>query len=458
MTKHKFPTLILLAVLAFPQLSAGRDSPFTRKGSGPRYWIAYEYCITTNSPIPESVWKENIDWMASAMLPYGYDMVCNDGWIEAAQTINKNGYITKYNSDYVKGFAEWAEYIEAKGMKTGVYYNPMWMTAAAFEADVPVAGTSVGARSIAGEKSFNGLLHWVDVDKPGAKEWIQGYVKYFKDMGVVYLRIDFLENYENNYGTAAYRKALKWIDEAAGDDMFLSLVMPNCHDNAASELPYGDMIRIDDDCYEGDWGFVSARRRGQRKAAWPQFGNAFDGFVAFSPVGGHGRMILDGDFMRMNKLASDNERRFLISLMVMAGSPLAIADQYSTIGRHAWVYRNRELLELNDLGFVGKPMSSDWTDVENSSRWVGQLPCGDWVVGLFNREESEKSMGIDFLCELGVDPKNIKRIRDLWQNRDMEIPSGSWSVELAPHECQILRIETRGKLKIEAETTTRIGM
>jgi alpha-glucosidase len=452
--KRKIQIFAILSVICIPLLSAGRESPFTRKGSGPRYWIAYEYCYTTNSHIPESVWKENIDWMASEMLPYGYDMVCNDGWIEAAQTIDRNGYITKYNSDYQKGFAEWAEYIEDKGMRMGVYYNPMWMTAAAFQADVPVAGTSVTARSIAGEHSFNDYLHWVDVAKPGAKEWIQGYVKYFKDMGVGFLRIDFLENYERNYGTEAYRQALKWIDEAAGDDMMLSLVMPNCYDNASSELPYGDMIRIDDDCFDGDWEFVSGRRRGERKESWPQFGNAFDGFVAFSPLGGHGKMILDGDFMRMNRLASDNERRFLISLMIMAGSPLAIADQYSTIRQHAWVYQNREMLELNDLGFVGKPLSSDPLDAENSSRWVGQLPCGDWVVGLFNREESEKTMGVDFLRELGVDPKEIENIRDLWQNRDMDIPARRWSVELAPHECQILRIKTGGKLRIEAEFAT----
>ncbi len=450
MTKYKFSILALIVSIAIPQLSAGRDSPFTRKGSGPRYWIAYEHCYSTDSPIPESVWKENIDWMARTMLPYGYDMVCNDGWIEAAQTINANGYITKYNSDYEKGFVQWAEYIESKGMKMGVYYNPMWMTAAAFDADTPVAGTSVGARSIAGEHSFNNYLHWVDVSKAGAKEWIQGYVNYFKEMGVGFLRIDFLENYERNYGTEAYRQALEWIEQAAGDDMLLSLVMPNCWNDASTELPYGDMIRIDDDCFDGDWEFVSGRRRGERKEAWPQFGNAFDGFVGFSHLGGHGKMILDGDFMRMNRLASDNERRFLISLMIMAGSPLAIADQYSTIRQHAWVYQNREMLELNDLGFVGKPLSGDWRDAENSSRWVGRLPCGDLVVGLFNREDTKKTMTIDFAGELGIDPGAIENVRDLWQNRDMEIPAERWSAELAPHECQILRIRTTGGQGLQA--------
>ena len=42
-----------------------RDSPFTRKGTGPRYWIAYEYCWVNNTAIPEDRWKANIDWIAS---------------------------------------------------------------------------------------------------------------------------------------------------------------------------------------------------------------------------------------------------------------------------------------------------------------------------------------------------------------------------------------------------------
>ena len=90
-----------------------------------------------------------------------------------------------------------------------------------------------------GYKSFNDPLYWVDVDKPGAKEWIQNYVRYFKEMGVTYLRIDFLENYETNYGTRRYEQALAWIAEAAGDDLFLSLVMPH-NDKYHSPYIYPD--------------------------------------------------------------------------------------------------------------------------------------------------------------------------------------------------------------------------
>ena len=81
----------------------------------------------------------------------------------------------------------------------------------------------------------------------------------------------------------------------------------------------------------------------------------------------------------------------MISLMVVGGSALAIADQYDTIDGHEWVYQNEELLALNEQGLVCKPLSNDPKDVAASSTWIGQLPNGDWIVGLFNREDTYRS-------------------------------------------------------------------
>ena len=274
---------MFLLLLSFaPVLAGARDSRYTRHGTGPKYWIAYEYCYDLNKPMTELRWKNNIDWMAETFRDYGYDMICNDGWIEAAQTVDANGYITKYNSGWVHDFSYWNDYIESKGMKAGIYYNPLWLTRTAYGENCPVKGAGgITARQITGYHAFNGELYWVDVDKPGAEQWVKGYVRHFIDLGAKYLRIDFLENYEKNYGTERYEKALKWIAEEAGDEIFLSLVMPNCWNHGQTELKYGDMIRISDDCFEGDWDFVSGRRRGQHKDDWPQYGNVFDGCIAY---------------------------------------------------------------------------------------------------------------------------------------------------------------------------------
>ncbi len=446
----------LAGVLVVTHAATAHDSPHTRKGAGPKYWIAYEQCWITNSPIAEDRWQKNIDWMAANFRDYGYDMFCNDGWIEAAQTVDAHGYITKYNDDWTHTFAYWSDYLKGKGMKLGVYYNPMWMTKAAYDRNVTVRGTRHKAQDIVGGISFNEALYWVDTDRPGAKEWIQGYVHHFRALGATYLRIDFLENYERNYGTTKYRQALAWIKEAAGDDLFISLVMPNCYHHGESELAYGDMIRVDDDCFDGGWDFVSDRRRGEQRPIWPQYGNAFDGFIGFSDIGGRGQLILDGDFMRLNTMANDEERKFLFSLMVIGGSALAIADQYDTIDGHEWVYQNQELLALNDQGLVCKPLSNDPKDVAASSTWIGQLPNGDWIVGLFNREETAQVRKVDFARDLGLAADEIVAVRDLWQHADLTDVAGGYARALPARSCQILRITTNSQ-RYEAEAASLIG-
>lgn len=430
------------------------DIPGLKKlGTGPRYWMAYEYCWMRNRAIPEDLWKANIDWVHKNLKSYGYDMVSNDGWIEAAQTIDENGYILKYNDDWKYGFKYWAKYLEERGMKHGVYYNPMWLTKKAFEENVIVKGTTYHAREITGVTPFNSELYWVDVEKPGAKEWIQGYVTYFKDLGVNYLRIDFLENYENNYGKEKYETALAWIREAAGNTMFLSLVMPNCFNHGETELKYGDMIRISDDCFDGGWDFVSDRRRGIHKANWPQYANTFDGFVGFADLGGRDKMILDGDFIRLNTLKNDDEKEAQISLYTMAGSPITVADQFNTIGKNLRFYQNKELLELNDIGFVGKPISYDPKDTVNSSRWIGQLPNGDWIIGLFNREHTSEERSIDFEKELGLDVNQQYKIRDLWKHKELGKFRNKYYVKLRPHSSKMIRISNLNR-KYEAETAS----
>ena len=108
-----FLSLLILAPIGL----GARDSKFTRKGTGPMYWIAYEYCYDHNVPMMEQRWRANIDWMARELKDYGYDMISNDGWIEAAQSINSNGFVTKYNSAWEHDFVWWNKYIIDKEMK-----------------------------------------------------------------------------------------------------------------------------------------------------------------------------------------------------------------------------------------------------------------------------------------------------------------------------------------------------
>ena len=78
--------------------------------------------------------------------------------------------------------------------------------------------------------------------------------------------------------------------------------------------------------------------------------------------------MLDADFTRLNTFDTEGEKQSVISLQLMAGGPIAVADQYNTIvSGDLKFYQNEELLALNKDGFVGKPLSDDLWNAKKSN-------------------------------------------------------------------------------------------
>ena len=245
---------------------------FRPGGAGPLYWSTYGYENSKNVLIPEDVWKANVDWVATTFRDYGYKMVCTDGWIDHTQKITPHGYILSQADDWEHDWAWWAKYLKGKGLELGVYYNPLWATRSAVtNPSVTVVGRpDIKVGDIVNPGDYfdgGGLLQWVDTTRDGAEEYVKGYVAYFRDLGAMFLRIDFLAWYETGttraaarpggaHGRDSYLQALEWMSDAAGD-MQLSLVMPNLFDHGSGERQYGDLIRIDNDASFGTWFHLS---------------------------------------------------------------------------------------------------------------------------------------------------------------------------------------------------------
>lgn len=183
-------------------------------------------------------------------------MVTNDGWLEGSTQSNEHGYLLKYDDRWEHGWDYWQKYIASKGLVAGVYYNPLWIS--------PVAATDPTKKVIGTDLPLSAILSskWADPGKDGTKEYIQGYVRYFKDMGYRYIRLDFLSWFEAGikapkevtfFGHEAYGKVLEWIHEAAGEDMEISYVMDNAWNHAEHERIHGDLFRIAQDTADGGW-------------------------------------------------------------------------------------------------------------------------------------------------------------------------------------------------------------
>ena len=438
---------LLLLTLTIISSTFARDSKYTKKRSGPMFWNVYGYCYDNNSPIPETEWKKNIDWVAENLQPYGYDIVALDGWLYHPNSVDKNGYLTKPDDSWQHDFQYWSRYLKKHNLELGVYYNPLWVPKAAYNRNIKVVGTNISVRDIVGEKNFDGNFYWVDTDLDGAEQWVKGCVRNIIKQGATLLKMDFLCWYERDYGTDRYAKALRWIAEEAGDDILLSLSMPNCRDNARLEVMYGDMFRTGSDCEHGTWYYVSDKQRGQinDSGQGDRYACVFDGLVGYSDIAARNNIIMDGDFIRLNSMKNEYEKQTWLSLLIMSGSAVGIADRHDDAGDCLQYYQNSELLELNKDGFVGKPISNDIHDSYNSSRWIGRMADGDWVVGFFNRENQPIEYSIEFEKELGISGPDITRIRDLWLHEDITITGDSYSTTLEPHACRIIRIKTKDR-------------
>jgi hypothetical protein len=288
----------------------------------------------------------------------------------------------------------------------------------------------------------------VAVERPGAEQYVKGYVKYYADMGVKFIRIDFLAWYETGFdhylgkvGTPHshqdYVTALRWIREACDQNgVYLSITMANLRNEAAVERQYAHSIRVDEDVDYGEWYKLSDKNRGQRFInLWSQYANAMDGFAYWSYLSGQNRVRLDGDFIRMNTYATDSEKRTAMSAHLLAGGLVGVADQYDTIGNDLWVYQNPEMLALNSGDFVGKPLVNDPTN-QASQIWTGKMSNGDAILGLFNRESTTQVRNVSF-GDIGL-PSTLAT-RDLWQRADLG-PMSSVSVQLPPHGSMVLKL------------------
>jgi hypothetical protein len=436
------------------------------QGKAPMYWTVYEYhrqkefegVPAVNNYIPEAVFLENINWIHDNLKEYGFDMICVDGWGGGGSIpTNINGYRTTHSVSWTHDYAYWAAYLREKGMSLGMYNNPLWVDAQAGAAGKKVYGTDISISSIydLSEPSAYGF-RWVCVDRPGAEEYVKGYIKYYADMGVKFLRADFLSWYETgtdrNLGVVGktdrprshYGTALRWMREACEEyGVYLSLVMPHLKNDAEYESIYGHMYRINGDTFEGGWNRLSAEDRGQRRGVWSQFENPFDGFVYWSQFAGPGKAIMDGDFLRLNTFANDEERRTAVSLMVMAGSPIAIADRVDadsyTPEDMLPFYQNDELMALAREGFRARPLSHDYA-VGNSNNqiWKGQAANGDWIVAFFNREDSAQTRSINFQEHLGI---AAGYVRDIWLHNSHSEARNDLSIDVPVHGCKIFRIE-----------------
>ncbi len=86
--------------------------------------------------------------------------------------------------------------------------------------------------------------------RTGAEEYVKGYVEYFRSLGAVFLRMDFLAFYETGYdqsegtvgvahGRDSYVQALRWMREAPAARSSSASSCPICSITARPSVSTG---------------------------------------------------------------------------------------------------------------------------------------------------------------------------------------------------------------------------
>lgn len=192
MKKHY---LLLLLTVCATVVSSKAQNPY----NAPLYWSVYENHIlkdgVADNYISESDFQANIDWVDQNLKSYGYKMICVDGWGDVSQT-NSNGYRTNHSRHWSRNFAWWSNYLQTKGMTLGMYDNPLWIHVDPNNTTTKIVGTNINVSSLINTSENALWFKWVQVNRAGAEEYVKGYVKHYADMGIKYLRVDFISWFE----------------------------------------------------------------------------------------------------------------------------------------------------------------------------------------------------------------------------------------------------------------------
>ncbi|HVU34879.1 MAG TPA: putative Ig domain-containing protein [Opitutaceae bacterium] len=332
-----------------------------------------------------------------------------------------------------------ADEVHALGLKFGIYSSPWRGTYAGY-----VGGSSDNA---------DGTYPWVvsgdvngyyrlnkDPKAPGAKpnwvNWTFGRhsfavndARQWAQWGVDYLKYDWFPNDPPHVAEMA--RALC----ATGRDIVFSLSNTGLYDNAPDYRRLANAWRTTGDIVD-TWESVSRNGFSQdRWAAYTGPGHWSDpdmlvlGKVGWGPNLHPTRLTPDEQYSHMSLWC-------LLSSPLILGCDLAQIDDF-TLG----LLTNDEVLAI-DQDALGK-QATQISNHDNQVVYAKTLADGSIAVGLFNRGETEATVGVKW-GPWGTLPTphvgTTFRVRDLWRQRDLGDFKDHFETKVAPHGVVLIRL------------------
>ena len=400
-------------------------------------WDCYGTAVT------ESIVRQNADYMAKNLKPYGWEYVVVDiQWYQPTAITHEYEPFAELNMDEYgrllpaenrfpsaaggQGFKPLADYVHGLGLKFGIHIMRGVPRMAAHR-KMPIHGFDGTCAQAANPNSictWNPDMYGTRSDIPAAQAYYDSIFRLYAQWGVDYVKCDDIAR---EYPHCA--REIEIISAAArncGRDIALSLSPgPAPLERAEHLKEYANLWRITDDFWD-DWRLLKGMFERAEKwcihagpGHWPD--------ADMLPVGPLRQNVNPEDWTKFTPA----EQRTMMTLWCMMRSPLMIGGEMTKFDDFTLrLLTNAPLLEIEKTTWCAHPLYTK----EDAAAWIAPRQDGQGVyAALFNLSDEAKTLRIS-PEELGLSA--VSAATELWTgSEDTDL-----TVTLEPHDAAVWRI------------------
>lgn len=335
------------------------------------------------------------------------------------------------------------DHIHANGQKAGIYWIP-GVEEPAVKANAPILGTRFHIEDILalphragnafgapGESPYH---YKIDFSKPGAQEYIDSVVALFASWGVDLIKLDGVTpgSYSDDLSIDNRDDVVAWSRAIArtGKPIWLTISWQLDRDYQDIWLANSNARRIDDD--------VECEGRCATLTNWPRIEKRFRDLPGWQDAAGPTKGWNDLDTLDVTDGDRDGltieEKRSAVTLWAMANAPLYLGGDLTRMDDAGKaLVTNDEVIAVDQSGHPAiQAMGGDLPV------WVSDLGNGRYHVAVFNMNATRAVVELPWKL-LGL--TGARRMRDLWQHRELGPSLGSYRTELPAHGTRLFLIE-----------------
>ena len=399
-------------------------------------WDCYGAAVT------EDVVRQNADYMAQYLKPYGWEYVVVDiQWYQptavnhayeafSALTMDEYGRLPPARNRFPSaangaGFKPLADYVHSLGLRFGIHIMRGLPRMAAHQ-HMPIKGSAFGCHQAADPNSicaWNPDMYGLKCHLQAAKDYYASIFSLYAEWGVDFVKCDDIAR---EYPHC--QREIELISEACrncGRDMVLSLSPgPAPLEQAEHLKKYANMWRITDDFWD-DWKLLKGMfERAEKWCVHAAPGHWPDADML--PVGALRQCSNPDDWTRFTQA----EQRTMMTLWCMMRSPLMIgAEMTKNDAFTLELLTNAEVLSIGRESFCGHPLRITGEE----SVWLAPRKDGNGVyAALFNLSDEERTVALPAEALENA----FGFCTELWTKQNADASHGLCA-KLAPHDAAV---------------------